>query len=222
MPPTPPESEWLFPPFEPLPLLPGDALAPADPARANAGGPGRLLDEPRGLRNLSGMEESDQAALDSNLRLPLAGSFFAFGQFGAKDDPAIVPKRTLEGRTGLGCKLPLSLPAGLEVSVRSGPSVSWTATHNTARLPEHVPVFVEMQCRYPLLGAASLEYVGSAFPALDPSEHDKVNQDLHLSFPLATDWQLHIGAKHSWENLAESQQPWTTSLQFYLGTGMKW
>jgi hypothetical protein len=163
------------------------------------------------------------------MQLPLTGPLFFFGQVGAEGESPVARAPKVDSKTGVGCKLPL--PAGVELTLRTGPAVMWTAPTQQptsgplstppTRPAERSPLFVEMSCRLPLLGEAGLEYVGSAFPALDPTIHDQLKQDLRIVLPLGADWQLRFGAKHSWENVRETL-PSSTGLQFYMGSGMKW
>jgi hypothetical protein len=150
--------------------------------------------------------------------MSMSDSLFVFSQVGAETE-AEEQTRNLAGKTGVGYKVGL-LSFG-EVMFRTGPTLTWQGPRRPDRPQDRKPVFVEMEGHWPLLGIAGIEYVGSAFPALDPAEHDRLQQDLRLVVPLRPDWQLRIGAKHSWDNITETQ-PSPTSLQFYVGSGIKW
>jgi hypothetical protein len=88
-------------------------------------------------------------------------------------------------------------------------------------LHEDSQLFVEMQCRWQLLGPASLEFLGSAVPALTPTERDHLEHGVRVVLPLGKAGELRVGAKQSWET-APDPFPWTNHLQFRLDSGLKW
>jgi hypothetical protein len=224
---------WAQPPDEPLlggweRVLPRTALADEDspgserlpPLPLGSGPEWGVLPSQRIEWDLDGSRARSPNRLAKSIHLPLGGPLFVFGQFDAAGDPTTNQAARLASRSGLGCKVPL--PVRAEVLVRTGPNVTWLVPSR----PDHVlapeaPLFVEMQCRCPLPGDVGLEYVGSAVPALEPTAHNRLEQDLRLVVPLRPDWQLKVGAKHIWQGVQE-WEPLSTGLQFYVGSGMKW
>lgn len=166
--------------------------------------------DPRELRDapaLAGPWKADHA-----WKLPLAGPVFVFGQFGAAPNPVTAEELKLQGRTGVGCQLPV--PFGIDVQVRGGRSLS----HNDPLGADHgdrFDMFLEVEARCPLPGQLGLEYQGSAIPALTPLDHDRISQDLGLALPVG-DGKLRLGAKHQWENVP-SPRPWRDGMQLYVG-----
>jgi hypothetical protein len=223
-PPTAPTGDRWEPLLPRSVLLGTGAPSPSDDLLADRSPthePWGLLPSQRVLRDLHVDPETsigNGSQLERKLELPVSETVFLFGQVGSETEADSQTKK-LASRSGLGCKLPL--PAIGEVLLRTGPNVTWPGPHHTDQPQDHSPLFVELEGHLPLLGVAGLEYVGSAFPALSTSERDRLQQDVRLVVPLTPDWQFRIGAKHTWESMPESQ-PATTSLQLYLGTGIKW
>jgi hypothetical protein len=146
-------------------------------------------------------------------KLDVLGPFSVFGQVGAGHELSRSEDLKLTGRTGLAWKLPVG-PAG-EVLLRGGPSVSCADALRPTLAQGHSALLLELQCRWPLLGPLGLEYQGSATPALSPTDHDRLNQDVRLALPLGKLGRLRVGAKHSWENLTVPR-PWSDTMQLYL------
>jgi hypothetical protein len=166
--------------------------------------------DPRDLRDAPALDGPWKA--DHSWQLPLAGPVFVFGQFGATPDPVTADELKLQGKTGVGCKLPV--PFGIELQVRGGRSL----VHNDPLGSDHgdrFDMFLEVQARCPLPGQLGLEYQGSAIPALTPLDHDRINQDLGLALPLG-DGKLRLGAKHQWES-TPTPRPWWDGMQLYVG-----
>jgi hypothetical protein len=151
---------------------------------------------------------------DEAWRMEVLGPLFLFGQLGAAPDPVAVEALKLNGRTGVGCKIPVGL--GIEVQLRGGPALTYADPQGFDRGGEHSAVFVEVQCRCPLPGQAGLEFQGSAVPGLGPQEHDKLTQDLRLALPVGDLGKLQLGAKHQWESMPTAK-PGLESMQLYLG-----
>jgi hypothetical protein len=175
------------------------------------------LRDPRCVMNDPGA--SGKWKMDQNLKLPVAGPVFLFGQLGAGDDFAAAQEMKLASRSGVGCKLPLV--AGTELQFRSGPELTCSDPLQPLHFQEKSQLFLEMQCKCALLGLAGLDYVGSATPALTLAERDRLSQELRLTFPLGKIGQFQVGAKHSWENVPDSQ-PWTNHVQLQIGSDLKW
>ncbi|HJT77118.1 MAG TPA: hypothetical protein VJ739_07950 [Gemmataceae bacterium] len=146
-------------------------------------------------------------------RLPVLGPLFLFGQFAANPDPVTTDALKVNGRTGVGCKIPVLL--GIEVLLRGGPSVSYADPLGPDR-GERSELLLEFQCHCPLPGQLGLEYQTTAVPALSPLEHDHITQDLGLALPLGDVGKLRLGAKHQWENV-QTTRPWVDNMQLYVG-----
>jgi hypothetical protein len=151
--------------------------------------------------------------------LPLPGQFFLFGRVGAGEGPQPARELNVTGRTGVGWKL--APAAGTEVLFRSGPALSCTDRLPPDRALDDSQLFLEMQCRWRLLEWAGLEYQGTALPALSPTAHGRLDQDLGLVVPLGKAGQLRLGTKYSWESTSEFQ-PWMDGLRLQLGSSLKW
>ena len=147
-------------------------------------------------------------------RRALAGPVFVFGQLGANSSEAAQQDMQVTGQTGLACKLPL--PSVADVQVRGGPRVACTDPLRPDRATSHSDWLLEVQARVPLVARVGLEYQGSAAPALTPVDHDWVNQDVHLAFPLGAAGKFQLGAKHRWQDTGASRSG-TDSTQVYMG-----
>jgi hypothetical protein len=159
----------------------------------------------------------DRWKTEESLKVTLPGTVSVFGQVGAGRDPLGEQDWSLSSQTGLAWKVP-GWPIG-EVQFRGGPKVTCNDSRRTDRLREKSELLVEMLCSCPLPGRVKVEYQSSAVPALSPVEHDRVDQDLRVAFPVAGG-QLRMGAKHSWENLGGVAKPWTDGMQLYLGLAL--
>ncbi len=147
-------------------------------------------------------------------RLPLAGPLSVFGQVGANSEEAAQKDMQVTGQTGLACKLPL--PAVADVQVRGGPRVAYTDPLRPDRTSARSDWLLEVQARVPLLARVGLEYQGTAAPALTPVDHDWVNQDVHLAFPVGAGGKFQLGAKHHWEDTG-STRGGADNTQVYMG-----
>jgi hypothetical protein len=155
---------------------------------------------------------------EESLRLSLGSSVYVFGQMGAGCESLSTQELNVVGRTGVACKLPPWL--GGDVQLRGGPVVSYTDPLQPFRMRERSEFLVEIQGRWPLLGLLNLEYSGTAIPALNPTEHDRLRQDLRFALPLGKTGRIQLGAKHNWENLAVPK-PLTDGMEVYLGFSVK-
>jgi hypothetical protein len=151
---------------------------------------------------------------NQSYRLPLAGPVFVFGQLGANSEEAAQQDMQVTGQTGLACKLPLS-PAA-DVQVRGGPRVAYTDPLRPERTSAHSDWLLEVQARLPLVARVGLEYQGTAAPALTPVDHDWVNQDVHLAFPVGAAGKFQLGAKHRWQD-AGNTRGGADGTQVYMG-----
>jgi hypothetical protein len=167
--------------------------------------------DPRDLREAPALDSPWKT--DHSWKLPLAGPVFVFGQFGAAPDPVTSEEMKMQGKTGVGCKVPV--PFGIDVQLRGGRSLSYNDPLGTDH-GERSQVFVEVQCHCPLPGQLGLEYLGSAVPALTPVERDRINQDLGLALPVGDLGKLRLGAKHQWESTPATKS-WIDGMQLYVG-----
>ncbi len=168
----------------------------------------------------AGVRGAERWQTEESLQVPVAGPLYVFGQFRGGYNTWTAQEASLTGRTGVGCKLrPVR---GGEV-VLSGASVKSYAEDplRPERLPrEKSQMVVELQANYLLFGPLKVEYQGAATPALDPLEHNRLDQDVRLAIPLGNGGHFRVGAKHSWE-AQPTTRPWTDGMQLYLGVGLK-
>jgi hypothetical protein len=146
-------------------------------------------------------------------RLSLLGPISVFGQVGGNSAEAAQRDMKVTGRTGLACTVPLWPRA--EFAVRGGPGVSYTDPLRPERTLGQSDWQVEVQARCPLVFGVGLEYQGTATPALTPQDHDRINQDLHLAFPVGSSGKLQLGAKRQWQSNTDPHS--ADSTQLYLG-----
>jgi hypothetical protein len=151
---------------------------------------------------------------NQSYRLPLSGPLSVFGQLGANSEEATQKDMQVTGQTGLACKLPL--PSVADVQVRGGPRLAYTDPLRPDRTSARSDWLLEVQARVPLLARVGLEYQGTAAPALTPVDHDWVNQDVHLAFPVGAAGKFQFGAKHHWED-AGNTRGGADNTQVYLG-----
>jgi hypothetical protein len=176
------------------------------------------LDSTRG--SLDAPRQGDHWQTEEALQVPVVGPLFVFGKFQGGYDTLSAQEATMTGHTGIGCKLK-PIP-GAEILVRGGSRMSYQAD---PLRPDRLPVarqdlLLELQCGYEVVGPLKLEYQGTAQPALDPLERNKVQQDLRFAIPLGADGHLHIGARHQWDD-ASVARSWADGMQLYLGIGFK-
>jgi hypothetical protein len=152
---------------------------------------------------------------DESWNLGLAGPLSLFGQVGANGDEAGQSNMKLNGRTGLACKLPVGSLA--ELTVKSGPGVSYSDPLHPVRASGRSDWLVEVQARWPLLLGIGLEYQGSAMPSLTPLQQDMINQDVRLAIPVGSAGKFKVGAKRQWTGLMDQRTAWSDNTQLYLG-----
>jgi hypothetical protein len=183
--------------------------------------------------SLKGKLEVESAARDLNgrsaenwqaeqaLQVPVAGPLYVFGKVNYGYNTWTAQQMTLSGRSGVGCKLrPVQ---GGEIVLTGGSLLNHQADplQPNRLAQEKSQLVLELQARYSLLGALKLEYQGAAMPALDPLDHNRVQQDVHFALPLGQGGDLQLGAKHQWEGVTGPPRPWTDGMQLYLGVGLK-
>jgi len=157
--------------------------------------------------------QSDQA-----WRCPLAGPLFAFGQLGANSTETAQKDMKVAGKYGLGCKwAPVE---GAELTLRGGPSLTYTDPLRPERTQEKSEWLVEVQARWPLFGPVGLEYQGTASPALTPLDHDWLSHDVRLAVPVGAAGKFKVGAKTRWDD-AVNAKPAPDATQLYLGLELK-
>jgi hypothetical protein len=152
---------------------------------------------------------------DDSWQLGLAGPLSVFGQVGANSDEAGQSNMKVSGRTGLACKVPVASLA--EVTLRSGPGVSYTDPLHPLRTTGRSDWLLEVQARWPLLFGIGLEYQGSAMPSLTPLQQDMINQDFRLAMQLGSNTKVKLGAKRQWSGVLDQRATGTDNTQLYLG-----
>ena len=168
------------------------------------------------------LRDAERWQAEQNLQIPVAGPLYVFGQVKAGCNTWTAQERTLAGRTGIGCNLrPV---AGSEIILSGGSQTNYTEDPlQPKRLPvEKSQLILELQANYSLLGALKLEYQGSATPALDPLDRNRVQHDFRFAVPLGRAGDLRLGAKHQWEEQpGATRTSWSDGMQLYLGIGLK-
>jgi hypothetical protein len=167
------------------------------------------------------LRDAERWQAEQNLQIPVAGPLYVFGQVKAGCNTWTAQERTLAGRTGIGCKLrPV---AGGEIILSGGSQTNYTEDPlQPKRLPvEKSQLILELQANYSLLGALKLEYQGSATPALDPLDRNRVQHDFRFAVPLGRAGDFRLGAKQLWEEQPGATRPWTDNMQLYFGVGLK-
>jgi hypothetical protein len=152
---------------------------------------------------------------DEAWRYAVLGPISVYGQFGAATEEAQQKDAKVAGKTGLAWCLPTPIPQSA-LTLRSGPSVSYTDAMRPERMRERAEWLLEVEGRLPLIAGIGLEFQGTALPALNPLDHDRVLQDLRLAFPVGTNGKLKVGAKRQWETTSDSRVL-NESSQLYLG-----
>jgi hypothetical protein len=220
----PPRSE-LFEISDPFRLQPfTDPRAFDGKATAQLEGPwGSLkskLELESAARDLHGRDGEHWQAEEA-LQVPVAGPLYVFGQVNYGYNTWTAQQLTVSGRSGVGCKLrPVK---GGEIVLTGGSVLNYQEDPlQPNRLPqEKSQLVLELQARYSLLGALKMEYQGSATPALDPLERNRMQHDFRFALPLGQAGDVHVGAKRQWEDVPGPPRPWTDGMQLYLGVGLK-
>jgi hypothetical protein len=155
----------------------------------------------------------------------LTGPVFLFGQI-HREEGAAPPASRLAGQTGVAWKVPA--PGAAELLLRCGPELSPLGSLGLGRAPEHFALPVQphwlrldAQCRWSLANELGLEYQGTACPAFNPWERDRISQDLRLVVPVGRDGQLQLGARYSWES-GDEAKPGPEGSQLYVGVRLRW
>jgi hypothetical protein len=226
-----------------LPPLPGEVRHPAaaDHGLAAGKGNGEWESAMRSPRKVKQKSEGDWGSLSSQMLIqegqptinwedPLrkrqwqtegawkygvVGPFSLYGQVNAGTEETQQQDMKFAGKTGLACSVPTGIPQAA-LTLRSGPAVTYTDALRPDRVRERAEWVLEVEARWPLLAGIGLEYQGTALPALNPLDRDRVSQDLRLAFPMGSGGKFKLGAKRQWENAADARVV-NDSMQLYLG-----
>jgi hypothetical protein len=142
--------------------------------------------------------------------IPLAEQLFVYGQFDGKGDALVRQQTSLTSKSGVGVKW--ALIAGSELQLRYATLTSFDATS-----PSRVQPALEVLAKLPLLGPLSLEYTGSAIPALARTDTDQFKQELRFAYPLKGDNELEFGARYRWDVMAVTPTPWLDRAELFFG-----
>jgi hypothetical protein len=199
--------DWLS---EELPLLPGRSMHRQTDSVFGSVTAEVTWRDPREVRDAPSLDSAWKTG--HSWQLPLAGPVFVFGKFDAVSAQAMADELKMQGKTGVGCKIPV--PFGIDVQLSGGRSL----TYGDPLVPraERTEVFVELKCRCPLPGQLALEYQGLALPGLTPLVPDRISQDLGLALPVCDGGKLRLGARHDWES-NPAPRTWADGVQLYVG-----
>jgi hypothetical protein len=142
--------------------------------------------------------------------IPLAEQLFVYGQFDGKGDALVRQQTSLSSKSGVGVKW--ALIAGSELQVRYATLMSYAETSASRVQPS-----LEVLAKMPIYGPLSLEYTGSAIPALARSDADQFKQELRIAYPLRGDNELEFGARYKWEPTTASPSPWLDRTELFFG-----
>jgi hypothetical protein len=126
------------------------------------------------------------------------------------------------GDTGVAWKQPLY--SGSEVLVRCGSQLTYTepARPDRSALPiQGRWLQLDATWHQALWGLVGLECQGSAAPALNPGERDRISQDLRVVLPLGAGGQFQFGVQHYWEASGDTK-PGSDGAQLSGGLRLKW
>ncbi len=152
---------------------------------------------------------------DEAWKCAVVGPFSLYGQVNAATEETQQKDMKLAGKTGLACSVPTGIPQAA-LTLRSGPAVTYIDALRPDRVRERAEWVLEVEARWPLIAGIGLEYQGTALPALNPLDRDRVSQDLRLALPMGSGGKFKLGAKRQWENAADSRVL-NDSTQLYLG-----
>jgi hypothetical protein len=152
------------------------------------------------------------------LQFSVTGNLLLFGQFDAGCDSMATQDTRVASRSGLAWKVP-GCPIG-EVQIRGGPSMNVDDSCRPDHAQEHSELLFELQGKWPLINQVSLQYSGSAVPAIHATDKEHFNQDLLVALPIGHGGELKLGAKHNWEGPADAR-PLVEGVQLYLGVTLK-
>jgi hypothetical protein len=144
------------------------------------------------------------------ISIPLAEQLFVYGQFDGKGDALVRQQTSLTSKSGVGLKW--ALIAGSELQVRYATLTSFAETSASRVQPA-----LEVLAKLPLLGPLSLEYTGSAIPAIARSDSDQFKQELRFAYPLKGDNELEFGARYRWDAFSATPTPWLDRAELFFG-----
>lgn len=151
---------------------------------------------------------------DDSVSIALMGPWSFYGQLGANSNEAAQSDMKISGKTGLVCKMPLY--SNGEIQLRSGPTFSCSDPLRDLSQARS-SWLLEIAARYPLVWGWGLEYQGTATPALTPTDHDQLNQDLRLALPIGPTGKVRLGARHQTVLSPTDPRPFSLETQLYLG-----
>jgi hypothetical protein len=146
--------------------------------------------------------------------IPTAEQLFVYGQVNGSGDSLNTLSTTLTGKTGLGVKW--ALIGKSELQVRSGALFSYSEATGWSRNPDRAKPAFEVVATVPLPGPWSLEYTGSALPAVSREDPDQIRQELRFALPLRNDGEFEFGARYQWLDTPQLT-PWVDRAQLFLG-----
>jgi hypothetical protein len=147
------------------------------------------------------------------ISIPLAEQLFVYGQFDGSGDALTHQQTSLSSKSGVGVKW--ALIAGSELQLKYATLMSYDVTS-----PSRVQPALEVLAKLPLMGPLSLEYTGSAIPAMARTDTDQFKQELRLAYPLNGDNELEFGARYRWD-LTQTPTPWVDRAQLFLGVKLR-
>ncbi len=161
---------------------------------------------PYGGRNWKAQEK---VQIPVPISVPLAEQLFVYGQFDGSGDALTRQQTSLSSKSGVGVKW--ALIAGSELQLKYATLMSYDVTS-----PSRVQPALEVLAKLPLMGPLSLEYTGSAIPALARTDTDQFKQELRLAYPLKGDNELEFGARYRWDVTA-TPTPWVDRAELFFG-----
>lgn len=163
---------------------------------------------PYGGRNWKAQEK---VQIPVPVSVPLAEQLFVYGQFDGSGDTLTRQQTSLSSKSGVGVKW--ALIAGTELQLRYATLTSFDVTS-----PSRVQPALEVLAKLPLMGPLSLEYTGSAIPAIARTDSDQFKQELRLAYPLKGDNELELGARYRWDvTPATTPTPWVDRAELFFG-----
>lgn len=153
---------------------------------------------------------------EDSVRVPLSRSLFVVGRVGADSTSVEWQQFKVSGTTGFGIRL----PAGGEVQVRGGRSMTNYDPVDLVLIPERRKTFLELSTRWTLPGRVNIQYTGEAVAANSFTPTELVTQDVRLAIPMAKSGELHFGAKYRWAD-DPTQAPWLERMKLYFGLQLK-
>ena len=152
---------------------------------------GRAL--PYGARD---WKAEDKYRVPVPIPVPTAEQMFVYGQFNGSGDTFNTLSTNLTGKTGLGLKW--ALIGRSELQFKSGALFSYSDATGWSKNPDRAKPAFEVVATVPLAGPWSLEYTGSALPAVARAEPDQIRQELRFALRLRGDGEFEFWARYQW------------------------